>query len=176
MALPCWSMIARDSNNPPTLPVGFLLVEVVVAIGICAAVAASVVAFLGPAAVAVRAVRDTQDAARVVNAVQSYLQRTPFSVVGSYVANGDVLYASRGGDRIGPYASAAWNDLGTEQALRDREKFFEITLLGNDSLPLSPGALIFTLRLRWPAYAEDGRRVPDNGPRNYLLTPAAVAR
>lgn len=169
-------MIARGSNNPSGGEAGFSLVEVVVAIGICAVTVTSVLALIGPVTGTIAAVRDMHDAARVISAVQTALQETPFSTVSSYLENGDTLYASRGGERVGTYQSPVWNDLGAGQPARDGAKFFEIALLSNNTLSPAPGALVFTLRLRWPAYAADGQRVTDGAPGNILFVSAAIAR
>jgi len=169
-------MIARDSPDPLRTPAAFSLVEVVIAIGICAIAVIGVVALVGPMSRAIAGVGDARAASRVIGAVQSGLQATPFSTVGSYLANRDLLYASRDGERFGPYLSPIWNDLGASQTARDRAKFFEIKLLPNDTLVAPPGAVIFTLRLRWPAYSADGTRVGDDAPSDVILIPAAVSR
>ena len=175
MGLPRLSMTVRASSESPFHP-GFSLVEVVIAIGICALAMTSVLALLGPVTTAIAAARDAHASARAIGAVQAGLQEMPFSTVSGYLANGDLLYASRGGERVGTYFSSAWNDLGSSQQSRDREKFFEITLIQNSTLSPAPGALVFTMRLRWPAFAGDGQQVTDNAPRNVLFTPAAVSR
>lgn len=175
MALQRWSMIARASNKRPGRP-GFSLIEVVIAVGICAITVTSVLALFGPLTTTVAAMRDVHAAARVIGAVQAGLQGMPFSTVSSYLANGDLLYASRGGERIGPYLSPVWNDLGPGQPDRDRGKFFEISLIPNNTLSPAPGALVFTMRLRWPAFTADGQQVTDEAPRDVLFAPAAVSR
>jgi Tfp pilus assembly protein PilV len=175
MGWPRLPMTARASSESPLHP-GFSLVEVVIAIGICALAVTSVLALLGPVTTTIAAARDAHAAARVVCAVQAGLQDMPSSTVSSYLANGDLLYASRGGDRVGTYFSSVWNDLGPSQQSRDREKFFEITLIQNSTLSPAPGALVFTMRLRWPAFAADGQQVTDDAPRNVLFAPTAISR
>jgi hypothetical protein len=175
MGLPRLSMTGRASSKSSARP-GFSLVEVVIAVGICALAVTSVLALLGPVTTTIAAARDAHAAARVIGAVQAGLQDLPFATVSSYLANGDLLYASRGGERVGIYSSSVWNDLGPSQQGRDREKFFEITLIQNSALSPAPGALVFTMRLRWPAFAADGQQVTDDAPRNVLFAPTAVSR
>ncbi len=169
-------MIPRASNKSGWAVAAFSLVEVVVALGICAITVTSVLAFIGPVASTIGAVRDAHAAARVMSAVQTELQELPFSTVSSYLANGDLLYSSRGGERMGTYLAPVWNDLGAAQLDRDRGKFFEILLIPNNTLSPVPGALVFTMRLRWPAYAADGQPVTNDASKTVLLVAAAVAR
>jgi len=169
-------MTPLDSRKPAKYARGFSLIEVVIAIGICAVTVVSVVALYGPTQQAVSDARQAQDAAQVIGAVQTELQHLPFATVSSYLAGGDVLYANPTGSRIGPYLAPVWSDLGASQRERDREKFFEIALIRNEAFGPVAGALIFTLRLRWPAYNGDGLRLTDETQQKILLVPAAVAR
>ena len=150
--------------------------ELVIALGICAVTVTSVLALYGPAAQAIAVASDAQAAAQVIGPVQAELQRTPFATIAASVANSETYYASRTGDRVGPYESPVWNSLGPSQRDRDAEKFFAVELLRNDTLPSVPGALVCTLRLRWPAYRADGARTSDQTPKDVLLVPAAIRR
>ena len=121
---------------------------------------------------AVARVGDARAASRVLGAVQSGLQAMPFSTVGSYMANGDPLYASRGGERFGSYLSPVWNDPREPgQAERGSSEVFSrsrcsATTFARGStrrLDFHPPAT------RWPAYSADGQRVGDDTPRGRSL-------
>ena len=75
-------------------------------------------------------------------------------------ADPQLLFASHDGTKIGAYGDAAvWGiDSGTRK-ISDRDKFFEIALIRNETLsPNDPTAdaaaplLGYTARLRWPAF------------------------
>ncbi|MSU70659.1 MAG: hypothetical protein EXS39_07790 [Opitutaceae bacterium] len=136
----------------------------------------SVIALYGPGVRAMAQARQDYAAAQVIRAVQAELQRLPFSTVSSYLSGADSLYTSQSGGRVGPRGSPVWSDLDGTQREQDREKYFEIALIRNESLTPAAGALIFTLRLRWPAFTGNGQRLVDHAQQKMLLVPAAVAR
>jgi prepilin-type N-terminal cleavage/methylation domain-containing protein len=85
-----------------------------------------------------------------------------------------LIFANRDGSKIGLYADAVWLDPVTKRN-SDREKYFEIALIRNEvvspktataanadgtEIPVEPDAtaavLVYTARLRWPAFIGDG--------------------
>ncbi|MBC7366067.1 MAG: hypothetical protein H7343_04520 [Undibacterium sp.] len=179
---------------PPCRPrpgSAFSLLEVVVAIGIFALGIVAVIALFAPAAKSVSANSDTEAAARLATLISGELQRrvapgapSPFasvaallkkSTAGGHQLTADdakpdydiatdpqLLFASRDGTKIGTYAdTAVWGAPNS-----NREKFFEIALIRNESLspltdpaatnPADPDAtallLAYTVRIRWPAF------------------------
>jgi prepilin-type N-terminal cleavage/methylation domain-containing protein len=76
------------------------------------------------------------------------------------VADPQLLFASRDGTKVGAYGDATvWGlDTGTRQ-VSNRDKFFEIALIRNETLsPNTPALdaaaplLAYTARVRWPAF------------------------
>ena len=172
----------------------FSLLEVVVAIGVFAIGMVAVIALFAPVAKSVAAVSDAEAAAVVGERLRDELARrtlnaqslapviallknstaTSHEVTVADNAPGastdpraDVrlLFASRDASRLGAYADATtWGGA----APNDADKFFEITLMRNDTLsPLAadtatspPIMLGYTARIRWPAF------VPDNTATN----------
>ena len=199
-------MNAVDSNRgEPTAgrsraTTGFSLIEVVVAVGIFAISIVAVIGLLSPISRSVSEVRDTDDATRVVNAIQEQLQALTIPVVAPTLVNasdigsvdvaamtdGRIFYASRDGLRFGTYNRP--NVWKSDQANNDDSlKFFEVVLVRNESLSPSAndstaGYLAFTMRLRWPAFVPDpdlpnkGRRYTDAAQKSVLLVPAATHR
>jgi uncharacterized protein (TIGR02598 family) len=195
-----------DSNNMNTSlhPQGrssaFSLVEVVVAVGIFAISIVAVIGLLGPTNKSVAEVRDSDDATRVVSAIQAELQNisissTGFTNVGSYLqatapvdpADGVAyttsykaytFYASRDASKI-----ALGNDTRVPPIFPDnKQKYFEIVLIRNTTLSPSTttdqtsGFIAYTMRLRWPAYNPDGSEFTGHTQKNVLLVPGAVHR
>lgn len=182
----------------------FSLVEVVVAVGIFALAVVTVIGLLVPITQSVADVRDTDDATRVVSTIQAELQRLPFLGAQSIQnalkfasdvaaddsnatydpsADNSILFASRGGDKVGFYnASSVWDpDSSLSSTEEDALKFFEIVLIRNEAIsrPVDDneaGYLAFTLRLRWPAFRPDGQRNTQNDQKNVLLVPMAITR
>ena len=174
----------------------FTLLEVVVAVGIFAVGMVGVVALFTPVARSVSANSDSEAAMRVADALRTRLQAMPLSDLEALLktsngvrhaltdadgrsdynpaADTQVLFASRDGSRIGLYNDATVWGPRTPQNNPDRDKFFEIALIRNETLsPLAPPApedgsppppnptltaylLAYTARLRWPAFVRDG--------------------
>jgi type II secretory pathway pseudopilin PulG len=155
----------------------FSLIEVVAAVAIFSI---SMVALLGlytPIAQSVTHSNEAEAAARLTDALLSRLQLLPFDDVtallksnaqlqaqdarGNYNPNDGsdarVIFATVGGE-AGIYDSArkAWID-STGRLMPDREKFFEIALVRNDTLsPLASddvaAFVAFNCRVRWPVF------------------------
>lgn len=187
-------MIMRPIHPRRTLRAAFSLLEVVVAVGIFAAGMLGVVALFTPVARSVSDTSDAEAAARMADALRLRLQEIPFLEVAALLKNSNgarhaltdadaradynpttdaqILFASRDGSRIGRYADAIWRDPATSRN-SDRDKFFEIALIRNETLsPLAPPVtedeaaapnpdesaflLAYTARVRWPAFIKDG--------------------
>ena len=72
-----------------------------------------------------------------------------------------LLFANRDGTKLGAYNDAVWQDPTTKRN-SDREKFFEIALIRNESISpndaatdASANVLAYTARIRWPAFVAD---------------------
>jgi hypothetical protein len=165
--------------------------EVVVAIGIFAIGMVAVIGLFSPVAKSVGDSADAEAATRVADLLNVKLQTdeiadeiagTPFKTIASRLkvkkgaahelttadatSNYDVskdtqlLFANRDGTKIGAYADAVWLDPIT-RANSDREKYFEIALIRNETVSppatdLTPDALLpvlaYTTRIRWPSF------------------------
>jgi type II secretory pathway pseudopilin PulG len=168
------------------------LLEVVVAVGVFAIGIVAILALFAPAAKSVSANAEAEAAAAVAQALAADLQRrvvradaAPFAAVtallkkstaaGGHELTNDnaradydiardpqLLFANRDGTKIGTFAdTTVW---GTPNS--NREKFFEISLIRNETLsppadpaadpPVNPDAtaafIAYTARIRWPAF------------------------
>lgn len=159
---------------------GFSLLEVVVAMGICAATVTAILMMLRPLMDATGEVRDTQAAVRIVGVIEAELRRMPLVEVAAHLNGEDWLYASTTGNRVGPFGSALWTGLGPTAAEQNAGKFFAISI--RENVALSPadgeaaGSLLVTVHLRWPAHTGDGRPVSGVERQNVMLVPMAIAR
>lgn len=167
----------------------FSLVEVVVAVGIFAIAVIAVIGMLVPINQSVSDVKESDDATRVVSIIQSELQRVGIAKVAGFVTGANTIYASRSGSKIGiDDRNAPWNvdvpDLdgsgGAPQSFEiDAQKFFEIKLTANPSLPFtaaSDGFLAINIEIRWPGYTADGNKFTAIGEQSILIVPAAITR
>ncbi len=159
----------------------FSLLEVVIAIGVCAGAVVSAIILHRTVAHAVTETRDAQRAARVVEAVQAELDRLPWADVLDYLTGQEVLYASADGATIAAPDSEAWHGFGANQAARDAAKFHAIQLQRDGELSPSggsgeAGSLVYILRVSWPAFLGDGRPFTDHAQRSVLVTHGAITR
>ncbi len=174
---------------------GFSLLEVVVAVGIFAIGMLAVVGLFSPVARSVSVSSDLESAARVADALRTKLQAMPVANViallknntetGHEITVGDarpdynpvadtkILFANRDGSIIAGYSDAIWGPR-TGTLNPDREKYYEIALIRNESLTprtaapaggsTEPAAdpdataylIAYTARIRWPMFARDG--------------------
>ncbi|HTJ79744.1 MAG TPA: prepilin-type N-terminal cleavage/methylation domain-containing protein [Rariglobus sp.] len=141
----------------------FSLVEVVIAVAIFAISIVAVIGLLGPTNKSVADVHDTDDATRVVNAIQAQLQNMAeagqFDAIGStflkttaslpadtVAFNPDaayVLLANRAGTKIGLNSNTTlWKPTGSTatQTEVDAQKYFEIVLIRNEDLSPNSGS------------------------------------
>jgi prepilin-type N-terminal cleavage/methylation domain-containing protein len=182
---------------------GFTLLEVVVALSVFAVGMFAVVGLFAPVARSVGNSSDAEAATRVAGALRTKLQSMPFADVVALLktSNGakhaltdadakpdynpatdaQIIFASRDGSKVGVYNDAVWKDAQGRNS--DREKFFEIALVRNESVlplpvapttpsdtttptegetapppdPLTTSAIVgYVARLRWPAFVSDG--------------------
>ncbi len=185
----------RAASGAYRLPLtAFSLIEVVVAIGIFAVGMVAVIALFAPVAKSVASISDAEAATAIAERLHDQLARRTLAAQ-SFVpviallknstarshevtvadnapgattdlrTDARLLFASRDGSRLGAYPDAViWGGATPN----DADKFFEITLIRNETLsPIvadsatpPPIVLAYTARIRWPAF------VPDNTPTN----------
>jgi type II secretory pathway pseudopilin PulG len=176
----------------------FSLLEVVVAIGILAAVLVALLGWFGPAVRSAGAVADAQVAARLAENIQNELERLQASLgldglaadvppAGS--ATSLQLVATRDGLRLlradgpAPAADRALND-PTLPGIAWRDRYFLNEVTRQFDLPYAPGAgfLAVSVRVTWPhrlpvgpptpgatdPATDPSREVPDNE-RGYMV-------
>lgn len=191
--------MATPKRSCPAVLRAFSLLEVVVAVGIFAIGMLAVVALFTPVARSVSGSADAEVAARVADALRVKLQAKPFMEVVALLKNStatgheltaaearadynpaadaQILFANRDGSKIGAYNDASVWGPRTAASDSDREKYFEIVLVRNETLspraappaepvegepatPVDPDAtaflLAYTARLRWPAFVREG--------------------
>jgi uncharacterized protein (TIGR02598 family) len=155
---------------------GFSLVEVVVAVGIFALAIVGVIGLLAPTSKNIVDVADSDAASRVISSIQSQLQASGYDSVKTNL--GATFYATKTGDTVGP--ASVFSSAG----LKDQDKFFEFTLVRNDTLSpagndSTAGYLAFTIVLKWPAYAASANGIGtpvDASQKSTMIVPAAVTR
>ena len=168
----------------------FSLVEVVVAVGIFAIAVISVVGLLAPINQSVSGVKEGDEAVRVAGIVQSELQRAGITAVAGFVNK--TVYANRTGDKIREDTDPKWasdaNDVpdlngnGTIETFeRNAQKFFEIKVTANPSLPFTAatdGFLAVNLEIRWPGYTAEGNQISGDAreQQSVLIVPIAITR
>jgi prepilin-type N-terminal cleavage/methylation domain-containing protein len=158
---------------------GFSLLEVLVALGICAVGMVAVLGLYVPVTRSAAAVADAEAAARVADAVRSRLLTVPYASALTLIQepaaverkDGDPNYDSSAGavnwkalfgtlnGEVGicePTKGGVWRD-SRDRVVTDEEKFFEIDLIRNPEMsPAAADALsthvAFTVRVRWPAF------------------------
>lgn len=138
--------------NGPTKSRGLSLVEVLVAVAICAVAVVAAVALFGPAVAATRESSDRRTALRLAEVVDAELRRSGFAVVESATAGNAVLElaAAASGSQVVPVADASvagrYFRVEVRRALR----------------PASDAAcLVLMVRVSWPLTLPDGTTVPE---------------
>lgn len=155
---------------------GFSLVELVVALGICAIGLVALVGLLATAARQAGAAAESATAQRVFAAVQAEVARGGVDAVLAALANaGDPVDESEG-----VFANRAGTVIGDAARIPAEDRFFAILLERNPDLspPASDavsGYLAFQVRIEWPYRLPNGTYVaaPNRSVRRY---PAAHAR
>jgi type II secretory pathway pseudopilin PulG len=129
----------------------FSLVEVVLAAGVFAVTIVAVLGLYAPLSQSVSEMSDTDDASRLMNAVNSELSRLDYATIAAY--NGKTLYSTRGGDRIGEKGLLPGQ-------VPQEEAYFKIRLdrMNNAS---SESYAQFAVEIVWPEYLPDGTQVTE---------------
>jgi|GEM_PF-6210351 len=144
---------------------GLSLVEVLVAVGICAVAVVATVTLYGPALHVTREVRDRRTAARLAERVDVELRRAGYVAVAAATDAGGALrlVARDDGSRI-VLAVDADNDpaAGAPPGIPRAERYFAIEVT-RALRPVSDGAcLVLEARVLWPlALPPDGVAVPE---------------
>lgn len=158
----------------------FSLVEVVIAVGVAAVTVVGVVALYRPVVQAVAEVREIDATDRIVNVIESTWRERGFAELLDSVVAGRSYFASRSGEFAGASDDPVWAVFGPTAQERAAGKVYEFVFLRNAILSpageSSPGSLVVTLHLAWPAHRPDGTRVTDPSQQDHRLVPLAFAR
>lgn len=144
---------------------GLSLVEVLVAVGICAVAVVAVVTLFGPAVRATREVGDRRAAVRLAERIDAELRRAGFAAVAAATEGGTPLrlVARADGSRIARLEDAD-NDptTGTPAGIPAAERYFDITVTRALRPPSDATCMVLEVRVRWPlALPPDGAPVPE---------------
>ncbi len=144
---------------------GLSLVEVLVAVALCAGAVLAVVALFGPTERALRDATDRRTAIRLVERVEAELQRVGFTTVAAVLAEGAELelVARSDGAQVVPAAEPA-GDPATDAArgIPAAERYFHIKVSRAVRPSPSPAVIILEIRVGWPwRAAPDGTPAPD---------------
>lgn len=144
---------------------GLSLVEVLIAVGICAVAVVAAVTLFGPAVRATREVGDRRAAARLAERIDIELRREGFASVTASTEGGAALrLVSRAdGSRIVVAADADNDpDTGAPPGIPAAERYFDIVAT-RALRPASDGVcVVVEVRVRWPlALPPDGAVVPE---------------
>ncbi len=144
---------------------GLSLIEVLVAIAICAGAVLAGLALFGPAVAATREVADRRTAQRLAERIDGELARASFGAVTSATAgsNSLVLVADSAGTRI-VLAADADNDpvAGTPPGIPAAQRYFHITVARAPRPEATAAYVVLEVRVRWPhLQPPDGAAVPE---------------
>ena len=150
---------------------GLSLVEVLVAVGICAVAVVAVVTLFGPAVRATREVGDRRAAARLVERIDAELRRAGFAAVAAATDGGATLrlVARADGSRIVRLEDAD-NDpsTGMPAGVPAVERYFDIAVTRALRPHSDTTCLVLEVRVRWPlALPPDGALVPESQRSEY---------
>lgn len=145
------------------------MVEVLVAVGICAVTVVAVVGLYGPALVAVRETTDRQVASRLVQDVRAELRRAGFDSVAAATTGEPLRLTARAtAGRVSP--------LGGDCAIPPAERHFLIEVSRAAKPESSAACLVLEVRVSWPfADGGDGRELPVEQ-RSQLTTQVGLNR
>lgn len=168
----------------------FSLIEVIVALAICAAAIALSVAFLTALQRAASQRLEHRIAAELPAALVAQLRRQPFDDVlarlkttaelerddrlphHDAITAPRLVFADRSGEVFSPGDAAVWDK-------RNVRRFFELTLVRDDRLPgdatVSSACLVFAVRVRWPVQTI-GAPMGRAGQQRMLLSVGSLCR
>jgi len=144
---------------------GLSLVEVLIAVAICAAAVVVALALFGPAVRATREVRDRRAAVRLAGMVDAELRRDGFVAVEADTTGGATLelVARADGSQIVLSADAD-NDpaTGAPRGIPPAKRYFRIEVARALRPASEPACLVLQVRVGWPlALPPDGAVVPE---------------
>lgn len=132
------------------------LVEVLIAVGICAAAVLATVALFGPAVRATRDIGDQRRAARVVETMERELQRGGFRAATAATAGGAVLelVASADASRVVLRVDED-NDpaIGTPPGIAPEQRYFVVEIRRAVAPSSEVGCLVLEVSVAWPSSA-----------------------
>jgi type II secretory pathway pseudopilin PulG len=142
----------------------FSLVEVIVAVGICAATVVGVVALFGPTVRDTREVMDRRTSQRLAEQVSDELQRGGFAAVTAATVSGGAmqLVARADGSHVVLLGDAD-NDptTGVPRGIPPPERYFGVAVTRAGNPASGPAWLVLEVRVSWPlALPPDGAIVP----------------
>jgi type II secretory pathway pseudopilin PulG len=142
----------------------YSLVEVMVAVGICAVAVVGVVALLGPAARDTREMLDRRTAQRLAEQVDEELQRCGFRTVATATSSGGSLQlVARADGSQAVQLSDAGNDpaTGVPPGVVPAERYFLVEVTRALRPESGPAWLVLEVRVSWPlSLPPDGVTVP----------------
>lgn len=143
---------------------GFSLVEVLVAVGICAVAVVAAVALFGPAVRATREVGDRRAAVRLAETVDAELRRGGYALVSAALAGGGVLelVARADGSQVVPLADADHEPVpGAPPGIPVAARYFRVEVAPALRPAAEAACLVLEVRVSWPlALPPDGAITP----------------
>lgn len=144
---------------------GLSLVEVLVAVAICAGAVIAVVALFGPTERGLRDAADRRTAVRLVERVETELRRAGFTAVVAAVADGAELELVVRADGSQPVLAAdADNDpaAGALGGTPTEERYFRVGVSRAAQPSSSAACLVLEVRVSWPfRLPPDGASTPE---------------
>jgi hypothetical protein len=155
----------RVTHNRLRVARGLSLVEVLVAVAICAAAVVVALALFGPAVRVTREVHDRRAAVRLAGMVDAELRRSGFAAVAADTAGGATLelMARADGSQI-VLSTDAGNDpaTGAPRGIPPAERYFRIEVARALRPASEPSCLVLQVSVSWPlALPPDGAVVPE---------------
>lgn len=144
---------------------GLSLVEVLVAVGICAVAVVAAVTLFGPAVRATREAGDRRAAVRLAERIDAELRHAGFAAVAAATGGGGTLrlVARADGSRIVRLEDADNDpDTGAPPGIPAAERYFGVEVARALRPASGAGCVVLEVRVRWPlALPPDGALVPE---------------